>query len=216
MTRYLPCQLLFAAAMLAQSKVPIENDQVKVIDAYQKPHVRTDLHEHTLNRVMIYEQAGRQEFLDLTKKPYNISFKAGEVLWSPSGGKHMAEIISENPVPIIEIEIKKAGNPSSLVPGPLDPVKVDPKHYKVELENDQVRVLRVTIGPHESTPLHKHEVNRVVTYLTEQNFRITPHGGKPEIAKHSPGEVSWGTPATHKEENLSDKPFEAIVTELKN
>ena len=36
MTRYLPCHLLFAAAMLAQSKVPLENDQVKVIDAYQK------------------------------------------------------------------------------------------------------------------------------------------------------------------------------------
>lgn len=28
-----------------------------------------------------------------------------------------------------------------------DPVKVDPKHYKAELENDQVRVLRISYGP---------------------------------------------------------------------
>jgi len=27
--------------------------------------------------------------------------------------------------------------------------------------------------------------------------------------------VSWGGPAKHEEENLSDKPFEAVVVELK-
>ncbi len=30
-----------------------------------------------------------------------------------------------------------------------DAVKVDPKHYTVEFENDQVRVLRIRYGPHE-------------------------------------------------------------------
>jgi hypothetical protein len=32
-----------------------------------------------------------------------------------------------------------------------DAVKVDPKHYKVEFENDQVRVLRITYGPGEKS-----------------------------------------------------------------
>lgn len=216
MTRRVPCQLLFAACALAQSTVPIENDQVKVISAYEKPYERTPLHEHKFNRVMIYEQAGRQEFLDMKKKPYTISFRAGEVKWSPAAGLHMARVITPNPVPIVEIEIKKPGNPSVFTPGALDPVKVDPKHYKVEFENDQVRVLRVTIGPHESTPVHEHSVNRVVAYLTEQNFRVTSQDGKVEEVKHNAGEVSWSGPATHKEENLSDKAFEAVVTELKN
>ena len=31
-----------------------------------------------------------------------------------------------------------------------DAAKVDPKHYKVEFENDQVRVLRISYGPHEN------------------------------------------------------------------
>ena len=31
-----------------------------------------------------------------------------------------------------------------------DAVKVDPQHYKVEFENDQVRVLRIHYGPHEN------------------------------------------------------------------
>src|ERR1700735_4725058 len=32
-----------------------------------------------------------------------------------------------------------------------DPVKVDPKHYKVEFENAQVRILRIHYGPHEKS-----------------------------------------------------------------
>ena len=31
-----------------------------------------------------------------------------------------------------------------------DPVKVDPKHYKVEFENSQVRVLRIKYDPHDN------------------------------------------------------------------
>jgi hypothetical protein len=32
-----------------------------------------------------------------------------------------------------------------------DPVKVDAKHYTVEFENSQVRVLRIKYGPHEKS-----------------------------------------------------------------
>jgi hypothetical protein len=32
-----------------------------------------------------------------------------------------------------------------------DPVKVDSKHYTVEVENEKVRVLRIKYGPHEKS-----------------------------------------------------------------
>jgi hypothetical protein len=76
-------------------------------------------------------------------------------------------------------------------------------------------VFRVKIGAHESTPLHEHAVNRVVTYITDQTFRITSSDGKVDMPVHKAGDVSWGTPVQHTEENLSDKPFEAVVTEFK-
>jgi quercetin dioxygenase-like cupin family protein len=219
MTGRFSCPLVLAAVfgpcVLADSTTPIDNPQVKVIKAFQKPFEQTPLHEHKLNRVVIYEQAGHMEVLDTRKNPYGVDFKAGEVKWSPAGGLHVSKITTPNPVPMVEIEIKSIGM-GQPAESPLDPVKVDPKHYKVEFENRQVRVLRVTIGPHESTPLHQHSLNRVVTYLTEQNFRITTQDGKVETAKHNPGDVSWSGPAIHKEENLSDKPFEVIVAEIKN
>lgn len=47
---------------------------------------------------------------------------------------------------IVEVELKKSGGEARKVIAELDPVKVDPKDYKVEFENSQVRVLRVKIG----------------------------------------------------------------------
>ena len=53
-----------------------------------------------------------------------------------------------------------------------DAVKVDPKHYKVETENAQVRVLRVHYGPHEKSVLHSHP-NSVAVFLTDGSVRFT-------------------------------------------
>jgi hypothetical protein len=213
--RFLACPFLLAACVLAESTTAIDNDQVKVIVANEQPRVKTPLHEHKFNRVIIYESAGSQEVVSEGKNPTTVNFRAGEVKWSVAGGMHTSQILAPTPVRLIEVEIKGAGNPS-LKPVALDPVKVDPKHYKVEFENDQVRVLRVIIGPHESTPVHQHPVNRVVTFLTDQDFRVTSQDGKVERQTHKAGEVSWGGPATHQEENLSDKSFEVVVTEVKN
>ena len=210
--------ILFAATACFSAETvstPIDNDQVKVLNVVVQPHEKTRLHQHKVNRVMIYLTAGRQDFDYQDGKKSVLKFKAGEMKWSPAGGMHIAEITSDKPVNIIEIELKKPGSGAGLPASALDPVKVDPKHYKVELENDQVRVLRVKIGPHESTPLHEHSLNRVVAYLANQNFRVTTDG-KAETAQHKAGEVSWGGPTKHKEENLSDKPFEVVVVELKN
>ena len=95
-----------------------------------------------------------------------------------------------------------------------DPVKVDPKHHKIEFENAQVRVLRVNIGPHEKTATHEHP-NRVVVFLTDDNNLLTPVGGQPQGGKQKRGDVTWVAGETHVVENMGDKPFEAVVVELK-
>ena len=197
-----------------QVATPINNEQVKVLAVTVQPHEKTRLHEHKINRVMVYLDAGRQHFEYEGKGPSDLTWKAGEAKWSPAAGKHVAEISSEKPVRIIEVELKKAAGgltPSST----LDPIKVDPKHYRVEFENNQVRVTRVKIGPGETVPLHEHKLNRVVVYLTGQNVRATTADGKVETLQHKAGEVSWGGAMKHTETNLSKEPFEVVVVELK-
>ncbi len=210
--------VLFAAtAAFAAETVttPIDNDQVKVLSVVVQPHEKTRLHQHKVNRVMIYLTAGTQDIDYKDTGKTVLTFQAGEAKWSPAGGMHIAEIMSPNPVGIVEVELKKPGSGKIAGASALDPVKIDSKHYKVQFENDQVRVLRVKFGPHEIAPLHEHSLNRVVVYLADQNFRITSADGTVEMAKHKHGEVSWGGPTRHKEENLNDKPMEVAVVELK-
>ena len=95
-----------------------------------------------------------------------------------------------------------------------DPVQVDPKHHKVEVENAQVRVLRITIGPHEKTAMHQHPAN-VVVFLTDAHSKVTFPDGKTEERHRKAGEARWQAGEKHVVENVSDKPFEAIMVELK-
>lgn len=210
--------LFFAVAAVCPGqtdRIPLENDQVRVLRALEKPHVKGRPHKHDVNRVMVYLQSGTQEFGDEKgEKKTTLKYKAKEVIWSPATAIHIPELITDEPVNIIEVELKKPGSGKSAT-GPLDPVKVDSKHYKVEFENDQTRVVHVKFGPHEKAPMHEHMLNRVVVYLTDQNIQVTGADGKAETVVHKATEVSWGQPAKHREENLNNGPFEAVIVELK-
>ncbi len=63
-----------------------------------------------------------------------------------------------------------------------DPVKVDPKHNKVEFENAQVRVLRFNYRPHEKSPMHDHPAN-VVVFLTDAHVKFSYPDGKTRLAR---------------------------------
>ena len=180
-----------------------------------QPHARSQPHDHKLNRVLVYLEAGRQDVTPQGDRKVTSEWKAGEVKWSPKSGTHVSEIVSGATVNIIELEIKKDGDPGKMVSAALDPLKVDPKDYKLEFENSQVRVTRVKIGARQSVPLHEHVLDRVVVYLTDQNTKVTTPDGKVETVQHNAGEVSWGGATKHQEENVNGKPFEGVVVEFK-
>jgi len=96
-----------------------------------------------------------------------------------------------------------------------DPVKVDSKHYKVEFENSQVRVLRITYGPHEKSVMHKHP-NSVAIFMTDSNgtFHFPKKPDQPFTAKA--GTTMWNAATTHLPENTGDQQFEVILVELKS
>src|SRR5438445_12243623 len=95
-----------------------------------------------------------------------------------------------------------------------DAVKVDPKHYKVEFENSQVRVLRAQYGPHEKSVMHSHPASVIVS-VADQDAKFTLPGGKTTERHMKAGDVQWAAPETHLPENLADKPLDVILVELK-
>lgn len=95
-----------------------------------------------------------------------------------------------------------------------DAVKVDPKHYKVEVDNPQVRVLRVHYGAHEKSVMHSHPAS-VAVFLTDGSTRFTFPDGKTQDLAVKAGQTTYSPAQVHLPENTGDKPFDVIVIELK-
>lgn len=95
-----------------------------------------------------------------------------------------------------------------------DPVKVDPKHYTVMSENDQVRIVKVHYGAHEKSVMHSHPAS-VAVFLTDGQIHFTLPDGKTNDSKVKAGDAVYNPAQTHLPENQGDKPFELVLVELK-
>jgi quercetin dioxygenase-like cupin family protein len=95
-----------------------------------------------------------------------------------------------------------------------DAVKTDPKHYSVEFENEDVRVLRIKYGPKERSIMHSHPKG-VVIAVTDANGKFTMPDGSVQNNSYKAGQVSEAPGGTHLPENTSDQPFELILVEIK-
>ena len=78
----------------------------------------------------------------------------------------------------------------------LDPVVVDGEHYKLEFENDSLRVLRENLAGGEGGAMHSHRA-RVSVYLKDAEVELTPKGGEPTIVTLVAGTAAWSEPTTH-------------------
>jgi hypothetical protein len=96
-----------------------------------------------------------------------------------------------------------------------DAIKLDPKHYKVEFENNHIRVLRANYGPHEKSPMHFHPAN-VVIALTDNSVRETTPDGKSSVGADKARTLASGPAVMHSMENLSDTEMQVLVIELKD
>ncbi len=192
-------------------KVEAENAWVRVLRINYGPKEKSVMHKHPAG-VVVYLTDQNAKFTLPGGKSQEESGKAGAAAWTPAGA-HLPENLGDKPLEVILVELKArpAAAKSSMAE---DPLKTDPRIYKVEVENDRVRVLRVKVGPHEKTTMHAHPAN-VVVFLTDARIKFSFPDGKTQEAEVKAGQVQWGDAVKHAGENLGDKPAEIIVVELK-
>jgi hypothetical protein len=95
-----------------------------------------------------------------------------------------------------------------------DPVKVDPAHYKVVLENASVRVLRIDYAAGAKSPMHQHP-DTIVIPLNAAKVKFTMPDGKSEETE-LPNESGMYTPAgTHSPTNVGTGQIEGLLIEFK-
>jgi quercetin dioxygenase-like cupin family protein len=78
----------------------------------------------------------------------------------------------------------------------LDPVRVAPHIYESVLENERVRVLKVTDRTGETPPLHAHP-DRVVVFLSPCAWLETGPDGQSSMQSYKLGDVLWADRVTH-------------------
>jgi quercetin dioxygenase-like cupin family protein len=95
-----------------------------------------------------------------------------------------------------------------------DPTKVEPKHYKLDFENERVQVVSVHYAPHEKSALHDHP-GGVVVSVTDAHLRFTDENGKVREVYAKAGEARWYPAFKHRVENLGDTPYDAVYIGVK-
>lgn len=103
--------------------------------------------------------------------------------------------------------------PTAAFPG--DAVTADPAHYKVDFENDSVRVVRIRYGPREASVMHDHPRDGVLVFLTDHHVEFRYPDGKSEKVSAKAGETAWAEAGTHLPRNLEDAPLELLYVEIK-
>jgi quercetin dioxygenase-like cupin family protein len=95
-----------------------------------------------------------------------------------------------------------------------DPVKTEPQHSKVILENASVRVLQVQYAAGTKSAMHQHPDN-VVIALSAAKVRFTMPD-KTAVDQELPNEGAMFAPAgSHAPANTGSTPVNAIVVEFK-
>ena len=93
-----------------------------------------------------------------------------------------------------------------------DPVKTDPTHYKLELENDRVRILHVSVEPN-----GKLEVNElgdaVIVPLRDYESTLKTANGETKVERVL-GKPAWVT-AGRREVEAGARGVDALLIELK-
>ena len=95
-----------------------------------------------------------------------------------------------------------------------DAVKVAPDHFKVLLDNDQVRVLEFHSKPGEKIGIHSHP-NYFIYSFSAGKTKFTSPDGKTEERDSQVGQTTWREAETHASEFVGPGEAHSLLVELK-
>jgi quercetin dioxygenase-like cupin family protein len=193
-------------------KLEFENEQMRVLRVSYGAREKSVRHSHP-DFVALSLTDVHVRFTLPDGKTEDRQWKAGDVYWG-SAGQCLPENLTDRRNELILFEMKPKGTASHAAIKD-DPVKVDAKHYKPEFENERVRVLRATYGPHEKSAMHDHPA-LAVAFLTDHHVKFAYADGRTEEISEKAGKVRWFPAVRHLPENLADEPLRVVLVEVKN
>ena len=170
-----------------QAKVVFENDRVRVLHFNEPGHSKLPMHSHPAY-VTVGFTTDNSKYTFPDGKNSDQHTKAGDVTYS-KGVTHAYENLSDTASESVMVELKKPGV-AGAAKATLDPVKVDPKHYKVVINNDEFRVLRAKYGPHEKSVMHEHPAS-VAVFMSDAQVKFTLPDGTSQDVNGKAHDAIW-------------------------
>jgi beta-alanine degradation protein BauB len=87
------------------SKLIMENDRVRVIDARFKPGIKAAMHSHPDHVLYIFND-GKMKITPSNGKPQIMDLKTGQVIWMDATS-HEAENLGKTDVHMLVVELKE-------------------------------------------------------------------------------------------------------------
>jgi quercetin dioxygenase-like cupin family protein len=185
-----------------------ENEYVKIWDVTVPGGDSTLWHAHRNDNVVVTLAPAKLHIETLGRDPVDAEWKFGEVRFSKATYIHRAMNVGTTAFHNFTIELLKpaSSNPPNLAnEAGREPV----------LENDRVRVYRLSLAPGEAIATHTHPFPGVVVTMTATEIEVTADG---KSVRHpvKENDVSWRAGGvTHSIKNVGQTRFEALDIELK-
>lgn len=136
------------------------------------------------------------------------------VLFVVACSKSEPEAVSEQPAAEPPTAADSMPDSATGAAGGGDPTVIDPDHYKVEFENEAVRILRINYGAGEESAMHAHP-DSVAVFLTDIKAQMTMADGSTSEIEVAAGDASFNAAGEHQVKNISDSAWEVVEVEFK-
>jgi quercetin dioxygenase-like cupin family protein len=172
-------------------KALLDNDRVRVLEVTVKPGEKTAKHSHPANVIYSFNDAKTK--FTVGGKSVVRELKADTALWG-AAETHTGENVGTTETRVLVFELK--GNKGAKAAKGADPMKADPAHFKVLLNNSRVRLLEFRAKPGEKILMHSHP--DYVTYsFTNNKSTFSFPDGKTAEREAKEGTATFNAAETH-------------------
>jgi quercetin dioxygenase-like cupin family protein len=188
-----------------------ENEFVRVWDVTVPAGEATLWHVHRNDNVVVTLGDANLRLENVTGPPSEALWKFGEVRFAKATYTHRALNIGTTPFHNFTVELLK---PTNFVADPAS-LSAEEAGRTPILENDRVRVYRLSLAPREIQFLHTHPLPGLVVTLTAGEIEVTANGKKVTHPVKS-NDVSWQAGGVkHAVTNAGQTRLESLIIELK-
>jgi len=200
------------AAAPQQVRTLFENPFVRVLDFSLAPGDALPM--HTGSPRVVYSLGDYRIRFTEGGATEETAWEEGDVHWH-GADDHAVENIGSTTARFLVVARTGMGLTGELpTAGPQDAGATDPTHGELLLDNEDARVVRMTLAPGEAQPIHQ-GLPRLVYSLTPYTIRYTEPGQDPVERSFQAGDAHWHEAGEHAVENIGATEARFVVFQFR-